>query len=179
MKFKVNFLSLLSLFRVCVCSIFLLTTINLYSQETKIEVSGSVKDVQGISIIGANIVEKGTTNGVSTDLDGNFSIKVSPKAILVISYVGFESMEVVVGNKTNINIILNESGILDEVVVVGYGTQKKATLTGAVSAIKNEEIITTKNENVQNMLTGKVAGLRVVQNSSEPGQFSGTVMYFQ
>lgn len=178
MNFKVSFLNLLNLFKVFLCAAFLLTTTNLYSQQTKIEVSGTVKDVQGMSIIGANVVEKGTVNGMSTDLEGKFSIKVDPNSTVVISFLGFQTQEIKVANsdRVGLDITMNEdSQLMEEVVVVGYGTQKKATLTGAVSAIKNEEIITTKNENVQNMLTGKIAGLRVVQNSSEPGQFSGSM----
>lgn len=178
MNFKVSFLNLLNLFKVFLCAAFLLTTTNLYSQQTKIEVSGTVRDVQGMSVIGANVVEKGTTNGIPTDFDGKFSIKVNPNSVVVITYLGLETQEITVTNsdKIGLNItLLEDSRLMDEVIVVGYGTQKKATLTGAVSAIKNEEIITTKNENVQNMLTGKIAGLRVVQNSSEPGQFSGSM----
>ncbi|MBF0647647.1 TonB-dependent receptor [Dysgonomonas sp. GY75] len=179
MKFKVNFLNLFSLLKICMCAILLLASANLYSQQSKTEVSGVVKDAMNEAIIGASVVEKGTTNGIATDVDGSFSIKVNPNSTLVISSIGYVTQEIKVGNQTSLNalniVLVDDSKLMDEVVVVGYGVQKKATLTGAVSAIKNEEIITTKNESVQNMLTGKVAGLRVVQNSSEPGQFSGSM----
>ncbi|MFQ7503546.1 MAG: TonB-dependent receptor plug domain-containing protein [Alistipes finegoldii] len=94
--------------------------------------------------------------------------------MLKVSFVGYaEQSAKVVAGKTTYDFVLESDALeIEELVVVGYGTQKKASLTGAISAINNEEIITTKNENVQNMLTGKVAGLRVRQNSSEPGQFN-------
>jgi TonB-linked SusC/RagA family outer membrane protein len=176
MKFK--FLNLLKLIGFCLCAIFLSVSTDLYSQQAKIEISGTIVDEQGSSVIGANIMEKGTKNGVSTDVNGHFSIKVNPNAVLAISFVGFEPQEIKMANvkRSDLKIILKEnSRLISEIVVVGYGTQKKATLTGSVSAIKDDEILPTKNENVQNMLTGKVAGLRVVQNSSEPGQFNASM----
>ncbi len=178
MNFKVSSLNLVTLSKVFLCALFLLAAINLQAQQAKIDVSGAVMDTQGMTIIGATVSEKGTTNGTTTDLDGKFSLKVTANSTVVVSYLGSKSQEVVVknSNQTGLNITLKEdSKLMDEVVVVGYGTQKKVTLTGAVSAIKGDEIITTKNENVQNMLTGKVAGLRVVQGSAEPGQFSGSM----
>lgn len=106
--------------------------------------------------------------------DGSFSLQVVPGSVLKVSFVGYaEQSAKVVAGKTTYDFVLESDALeIEELVVVGYGTQKKASLTGAISAINNEEIITTKNENVQNMLTGKVAGLRVRQNSSEPGQFN-------
>ena len=142
------------------------------AQQTK-TVTGVVKDAAGEPIIGANIVVKGTTNGTVTDLDGNFTLQCPPNAVLVVTYVGFTEQEIPVGSKSELMITLREdSQSLDEVVVVGYGTQKKVTLTGAVAAIKEDELITTKNENAQNMLTGKIPGVRVMQKSAEPGSFN-------
>lgn len=143
-------------------------------QQQSIPVTGTVTDEKGDPLPGVNIIIKGKAEGVVSDIDGKYLITVSDRnAVLVYSFVGFETQEITVEDRRVINIALIESSQkIDEVVIVGYGTQKKATLTGAVSSIKNEEITTTKNENIQNMLTGKVAGLRVVQNSSEPGQFS-------
>lgn len=152
------------------------TSIGLSAQETEtITVTGEITDQLG-AVIGVSVVEKGTTNGVISDLTGAFSIKVKPNSTLVFSYLGYKTQEVKVSNSTHLSISLAEDvHMIDEVVVVGYGTQSKATLTGAISAIKSDEIVTTKNENVQNMLTGKVSGLRVVQNSSEPGQFNNSM----
>lgn len=139
------------------------------------KVSGVVTDQSGEPIIGANVMVKGSTNGTVTDIDGNYSLDVTTGSTLSISYIGYLTKELPLGNQSVINVILTEdTQALDEVVVVGYGTQKKVTLTGAVSAIKSDDIITTKNENAQNMLTGKVPGVRVVQKSSEPGSFNNT-----
>lgn len=144
------------------------------SHEKINKITGVVLDPNGEPIIGANVIVKGTSNGTITDIDGNFFIQdVSADAILQISYIGFNAKEVSLSGKTSVSVKMQENTRdLDEVVVVGYGVQKKVNLTGAVSAIKSEEITTVKNENVQNMLTGKVPGVRVVQKSSEPGSFN-------
>jgi len=143
-----------------------------------IQVSGRVTDNNGESLPGVSVVLKGTTIGATTNVDGSYTLNVpdgQENGTLVFSYIGFLKQEVPIGNKSVIDVHLQtDAKALEEVVVVGYGTQTKATLTGAVSAVKSEEIVATKNENVQNMLTGKVAGLRVVQNSSEPGSFDNT-----
>lgn len=138
------------------------------------DVSGTVKDEKGEGIPGVNVLVKGTATGTTTDVNGKFSIQIgAPTDVLVFSFVGYAKQEVTVGSQTTINITLAEDNRnLDEVVVVGYGTQKKVTLTGAVVSVNSQEIVTTKNQNVQNMLTGKLPGLRVVQKSSEPGDFN-------
>lgn len=140
------------------------------------KISGVVKDASGETLIGATVLEEGIANGVVTDQSGHFTIAVKPNAKLSIQYIGYEKTTIDVGEQTFFNIVMNTAtkGI-DEVVIVGYGVQEKATLTGAVSSIKNNEIITTKNENLQNMLAGKISGLRVLQNSSEPGQFNSSI----
>lgn len=139
-------------------------------------IKGKVLDDQGIPVIGANVVVKGSTIGTVTDIDGNFTLVVPVNATLEISYVGYVNVNVKVGNQTNLAITMQEnSHALQELVVVGYGTQKKATLTGAVSAISSDEILTTKNENVENMLSGKMPGVRIVQKSSEPGDFNNSL----
>ncbi len=153
---------------------------NVYGQQStadqKIPVTGVVIDEEGLPVVGATVRETGTANVAITGVDGKYSFQVSPKATLEILYLGYKNYKIEVNNRRTIDVTLEPSmADLGEVVVVGYGTQKKVTITGAVSAIKSDEIVTTKNENVQNMLTGKVAGLRVVQNSSEPGQFSGSM----
>ena len=119
-------------------------------------------------------MEKGTTNGTITDVDGKFSLEVfSDNATVIISYIGYLSNAVSIKGQSVFNITLKEdSQSLEEVVVVGYGTQKKATLTGAVSNIGNEELIKTRSENVKNMISGKIPGVRVVQKSGEPGSYN-------
>lgn len=141
--------------------------------QQNVKANGRVTDASGEAIIGASVLEKGTTNGTITDMDGNFTLNVKPNARLVVSFIGYITQEVAVG--TALNIVLKEdSKTLDEVVVVGYGSQKKVTLTGAISSIQSDDILNTKNENVANMLSGKVAGFRVVQRTSEPGKLDAT-----
>lgn len=133
-------------------------------------VKGTVVDQTGEPIIGASVRVNGTQKGVVTDLDGNFQIEASPKDKLTFSFVGYLNQTITA--KDNLNVTLQEDRqLLDDVVVIGYGTQKKATLTGAVSAITEDELKMTKTQDTKNMLTGKVPGVRVVQNTSEPGDF--------
>ena len=110
--------------------ILVITTNMIYAQNT-INISGRVSSSIGEPMIGASIMVKGTTNGTITDLDGNFRIETSPTATLIISYVGYVTQEVQIAGRKSINIILkDDTGLLEEIVVVGYGTQKKETLTG-------------------------------------------------
>jgi TonB-linked SusC/RagA family outer membrane protein len=144
----------------------------------EIIVTGTVSTSDdGTTLPGVNITIKGTTQGTTTDVDGKYSIRVPDEdAILVFSFIGYVPQEIKVGSTTVIDVsLITDIQQLSEIVVIGYGTQKKETLTGAVTQINNQEITTTKNENVQNMLTGKIPGLRVRQNSSEPGQFNTTI----
>lgn len=144
----------------------------------RVTVSGTIVDVNGVPVIGAAVIDPtDTSNGCISDAGGNFSMKAAPGVELVVSCIGYADYKFTVSaDKQNYDIVLQEDALmLEETVVVGYGVQKKVTMTGSVSAVKNSEIITTKNENVQNMLTGKVAGLRVVQNSAEPGQFNNSI----
>ena len=136
-------------------------------------VSGVVSDVDG-PVIGASVVEKGNpSNGVATDVDGRYTLRVAPNATLTVSYLGYATQDVAVSGRTTIDVVLlDDTQSLDEVVVVGYGMQKKVTLTGAVAGIKGSEMVQTKNENPQNMLTGMIAGVRVWQKSAEPGTFN-------
>jgi len=141
------------------------------------KITGTVKDINGKPIPGASVIIKGTTNGVSTDADGRYTLeKVSPNAVVVISFIGMKTMEVKFDNQSNIDAVLVDETIgLDEVVAVGYGTQKRATITGSVASVRNEELTVTKNENVVNMLTGKLPGVRVVQKSSAPGDYNTVI----
>ena len=144
-------------------------------QQAKHTVKGVVEDALG-PIAGANVVEKGTTNGTITDMDGNFTLNVSPNAVLVISYIGYKDQEMPVNNKTNIQVKLAEdSQALDEVVVVGYGVQKRASVTGSVASLQAKDIATVKTPNVSNALAGKLPGLRAVQRSGAPGDDDASI----
>ena len=142
--------------------------------QTSRSISGQVVDELGEAIIGANVTVVGNKSlGTITDIDGNFTLTVPQGTTLEVSYIGYVNKKVVVDNKISYKITLKEDAEqLDEVVVVGYGTQKRVNLTGAVSAITNEELVATKSQNAQNMLTGKVPGVRVIQKTSEPGEFT-------
>ena len=140
-------------------------------------VNGKITDANGEPIIGASIVIKGTTNGTITDFDGNFMLEVPTKATLVVSYVGYKTLEVPVNGKKTLNINLKEdTEMLDEVVVVGYGTQKKATLTGSVSQVGGEELKKVSTVNLTNTLAGKTAGVIANTRSGEPGADDATIL---
>jgi TonB-linked SusC/RagA family outer membrane protein len=136
-------------------------------------ISGKVTDSNNEPIVGASVVVKNTTTGVMTNFDGEYTISAPANATLVFTFLGFDPKEEKVNGRVDINVVMamNET-TLDDIVVVGYGTQKKVTLTGAVASVKGAEMQHTKNENPQNMLTGRIAGVRVWQKSSEPGTFS-------
>ena len=133
-------------------------------------VTGIVKDATGEPVIGANIIEKGTTNGTITDMNGRFTLTVTPKAILQISYIGFNTQEVPVGNKASLTIKLAEdTKALDEVVVVGYGVMRKSDLTGSVGSVKSDVIQKQAISSFDQGLQGKVAGVQVMATSGSPG----------
>lgn len=133
----------------------------------KKKVTGRVTDEKGIAIIGANVVEKGTTNGTMTDPGGRFSLDVAENAVIQISYIGYVSQELSVHNKNNINVVIREEiQDLDEVVVIGYGTMKKSDLTGAVASIKGEKIAAISSDNITDILQGKIAGMNIVSSSA-------------
>ncbi|MEL1239448.1 SusC/RagA family TonB-linked outer membrane protein [Flavobacterium flavipallidum] len=134
-------------------------------------ISGKITDASGQPIPGVNVVEKGTTNGVQTDFDGNFSLKVkSDKAILVVSYIGFKSKEVVLNGQNKLSIKLDEdSAKLEEVVVVGYGSVKKKDLTGSIVSIGSEKLEGRSNGNVLQSLAGQATGVQITQSQGAPG----------
>lgn len=140
-------------------------------------VKGSVVDATGEPVIGASILVQGTTNGVITDIDGNFILtNVGSDATLIISYVGYKTQNIKVAGRNSFKIVLVEDAeILDEVVVVGYGVQKKESLTGAIAAIGADEIATTKTENLISNIQGKMPGLLIRQKTGEPGTFDNMV----
>lgn len=139
------------------------------TQQTK-RISGTVLDSRGETIPGVAIVVKGTTTGTVSDADGQFSLEVPSDAILVVSYIGMKTEEISVGRESTFTITLSESNIgLEEVIVVGYGTQKKATLTGSISQIGGEELKKVSSVNLTNSLGGKMAGVISNVRSGEPG----------
>ena len=138
-------------------------------------VNGKVVSDEGEPVIGAGIQIKDTTVGTVTDLNGEYSIEIPDEGgdYLIVSCLGYASQNIPIDGKSEINVTLKEDvNLLEELVVVGYGVQKKATLTGAVSAIRNDELETTRSMNVENMLAGKLPGVRVTQKTSEPGEFN-------
>ena len=138
-------------------------------QATK-KITGTVVDAQG-PVIGASVMEKGTTNGTVTDFDGNFTLNVNPGATIVISYIGYETQEIKVGNQSNINITLNEDdAVLEEVVVVGYGTMKKKLVTGATVQVKGEDIAKLNTTNALEAMQSSTPGVQITQSSSQPGK---------
>lgn len=145
-------------------------------QQTERQITGIVFDERNEPIIGANIVEKGTTNGVITDYDGNFSLTVSEGAVIQVSYIGYIAQDIVVRNQANLRIVLKEDlQNLEEVVIVGYGTQKKVNLTGAISSVKADDLGNRTSSNVVNMLTGQLSGVTILQNSGQPGEDIGAL----
>ena len=139
-------------------------------QATK-KITGTVVDASG-PVIGASVVEKGKSgNGVITDFDGKFSLSVSPGATLVISYIGYETQEIKVGNQSTLSITLKEDNAqLDEVVVVGYGTQKKKLVTGATVQVKGEDIAKLNTTNALTAMQSSTPGVQITQSSSQPGK---------
>lgn len=146
---------------------------DLHTQQQAKTVTGTVTDVSGEPIIGANIRIKGTTTGTITDIDGNFSIEAEPQSVIEVSYIGYLTQETVINNQKSIRFLLKEdTKTLDEVVVIGYGVQKKADLTGSVANINTEKLNTQSNANIGQALQGKIAGVDIVSQGGAPG--SGT-----
>ena len=144
------------------------------TQQSQKKISGLVLDATGAPIIGANVLEVGTTNGTITDVDGKFTLNVAAGAELKISYIGYNDQVIKVGAQSDYRIKLKEnSEALDEVVVVGYGTQKKVNLTGSVATIKSDKLMNRTTSNVTNMLAGQMPGVTVIQNTGQPGADEG------
>jgi TonB-linked SusC/RagA family outer membrane protein len=135
-----------------------------------IKVAGKVIDASGETVIGASVVEKGTKNGAVTDFSGNFSLNVSAKGTLVISSVGYKTQEVNVGGRKNLTITLQENAeLLDEVVVVGYGTLKRSDMTGAISSVDMKELTKRTTTNAAEALQGKIAGVSIMKSGGNAG----------
>lgn len=166
-NFKLKFSILASFVWIFVCSFGL--------QAQQITVKGVVKDANtGDAIIGANILEKGTTNGTITNFDGEFTLSVKPNAVLLVKYVGYKEVEMLVAGKTSLIIQLNEDAVmLGEVVAIGYGSQTKKELTGSIASVKAEDFIQGVVSNPMGLIQGKVAGLTIIKNGGDdPAQNS-------
>ena len=137
-----------------------------------VSVKGQVLDGSGMPVIGASVLEKGTSNGVITDIDGNYSLKVSSKsAVIVISYIGYKTQNVKVGSQNTFAIKMeSDNKLLDEVVVIGYGTSKRSDLTGSVVSVKSDDIMKTPTSDVTQALAGRVAGVQVIQSTTSAEQ---------
>jgi len=135
-------------------------------------IKGTISDKDGAPLAGANILEKGTTNGTQADFDGNFSLAVEDEnALLVVSYIGFKTTEIALNGQATLTIeLIEDAAKLEEIVVVGYGTQRKGTLTASVSVLDGEKIKNIPVVDVSNTLSGRVAGVLAIQNSGEPGR---------
>ena len=156
---------------VCFMLLIFLSMPFLSAQE--LTVSGRITDKSGESIIGASILVQGTTSGTITDFDGNFTVpNVASNAVLVVSYVGYKTQNIPVNGKTIFNIVLEEdTETLEEVVVVGYGVQRKSDLTGSVASVKASDALkTTPSGNVSDALQGRMAGVSVLSGSGDPSQ---------
>lgn len=140
------------------------------ANQQKKTITGTVVDPNGEAVIGANVVVKGTTNGTITDMDGKFSLEVPEGAMLLVSYIGYGDYETKVGNQSNLSITLKEdSQALDELVVVGYGTMKKKDLTGAVGAVKGDDLASRRTTQLSTALQGATSGVLVTRDNSAPG----------
>ncbi|MEN8124971.1 MAG: TonB-dependent receptor [Bacteroidota bacterium] len=137
----------------------------------EIVVNGTVNDANGQPLPSANILEKGTTNGTQSDFDGKFSLNVSDKnATIIVSYIGFLTKEVPINGQSEVIITLNENpNTLDDIVIVGYGTQRRRDLVGSISTVKGQDLELSSTPSVDQALQGKVAGLQITQNSAQPG----------
>ena len=141
-------------------------------------VSGTVTDDKGVPLPGANIVEKGTTNGVQSNFDGEFSISVSDEnAVLVVSYIGFEKIEIAANAESEMNISLAvNAASLEEVVVTGYGTKFKSDVTSSIATVQPEEATIVPTNDLAEMLRGKAAGVQITQGSAAPGSSSNILI---
>ena len=157
----------ISRLRMMVCLIGMLLPMCMFAQQ--ITVQGVVKDQTGETVIGASVMEKGTTNGTITGIDGDFSLNMSPNGTLVVSFVGYKTQEVQVKGQKQLQVVLSEDAeMLDEVVVIGYGTMKKSDLTGEVSSIGNKDIKDSPVSNLGQAIQGKISGVQIV-DAGKPG----------
>lgn len=162
MKNNCNFRFLTSFLLVLLCSI------QVYAQNI---IRGQVKDVNGDPLIGVTVMVRGTNNGTITNVDGKYVIQnVHKKDVLQFIYVGMATEEITVGSQSQLNVVLREDvSMLDEVVVVGYGTQKRGSITGAISTVSDKEILKAPTMSLSNVVGSRIAGVAAVQSSGQPG----------
>ncbi len=157
-----------NLFRIFFAGVLILFSFTVYAQENT--VTGKVYDVSGEPIIGASVVIQGTTQGTITDIDGAFQLKAQPSQTLVVSFLGYKDVTLPIGNKNDFKVTLEEdSKKLDEVVVVGYATQKKVNLTGSVASVSSKDIQDIPVANTATLLQGRLPGLVLTQNGAQAG----------
>lgn len=163
-----------NLFRMLTLLLFVLCTTTVFAQQKAIK--GTVVDAIGEPLIGVNVSVKGTTIGTITDVDGKYTLEVPNSGTLVFSFIGYKTIEIPIGSQSVINQTLNEdTQNIDEVVVVGYGTQKKVTVTGSVASLKGEELKASPTTNLTNGMVGRMPGVIGFQNSDEPGGGGTTI----
>ena len=164
-----HFVRTLSIFLLCV-----MFTATAFAQQKTIK--GTVVDATGEPLIGVNVSVKGTTIGIITDIDGNYTLEVPSKSTIVFSYIGYQTQEIPAGNQSTINVTLKEdTQKLEEVVVVGYGTQKKVTVTGSVASVSGEELKASPTTNLTNGMVGRMPGVIGFQTADEPGGGGTTI----
>ena len=151
-------------------AVFAMTLVSISAYAAPLKVDGIVKDAQGEPVIGANVVEKGTTNGTITDMNGQFTLNVSQGSTLLVSYLGYKDAEII-ANKSNLAVVLQEdSKMLDDVVVTALGIKKERKALGySMTDVNSEELLRNKNTNVINSLAGKVPGVNITQSSGAAG----------
>jgi len=156
--------------RILILSLFILFQLGVYAQNGKIKVSGKVFDSSGITLPGVTVLEKGTTNGAITNVDGVYNISVNADAVLVFSFVGMSTKEIPVNSQTILDVVLDQETVgIEEVVAIGYGTQTKTTITAATSTIKGESLNQIPTNTVSSKLQGQLAGVSVQTISGQPG----------
>lgn len=158
---------------VLAAAILLIGGVTAFAQQ---RISGTIKDTRGEAVIGAGVVQKGTNNGVVTDIDGQFSLTVPAKSEITVSCIGYKDITFTIDSRTTYNLILEEdSELLQGVEVVAYGVQQKVTVTGALSSVKSEDIVRTPVSSVNNVLAGQLSGVTTIQYSGEPGADAATI----
>ncbi len=156
----------------CTCQVLCLSPARAQTAPTGVAISGKVTTTAGEALPGVTIVQKGTSRGTTTNIDGNFSLTVPDRtAILTVSFVGYVAQDIPIGSQTTLTVQLKEDAqALSEVVVVGYGTQKRSTLTGAVAEISGRDLVQSPQPNLANALVGRTPGLIALNRSGEPGR---------
>ncbi|MDD4033159.1 MAG: carboxypeptidase-like regulatory domain-containing protein, partial [Bacteroidales bacterium] len=141
------------------------------TQGTQVRISGTVVDQAGVALPGAYVSVAGTKTGIGTGIDGTFSLNVPANATLLITYVGFKTVEIPVGEQRVFNIVMEEDAkLLDDLVVIGYGVQRKSDVTGAIAKISTQDIENRSVSRIEEALQGKTAGVQIVTTSGAPGK---------